>query len=67
MILRLIFDDNSWEDNHYYPSSPGVISVLFTEVITRCGGGSAGWCGKDPEIAATVEAGIGPLMPNGAG
>ena len=54
-------------ETRYYSSSPGVASMLFTDVVTRCGGGSAGRGGKDPEIAAAVEAGLSPLMPNGGG
>ena len=67
MILRLKFDNNNWEDDHYFPSSPGVASVLFTKVVACCRGGSAGRGGEDPEIAAAVEAGLSPLMPNGGG
>ena len=51
----------------YYPSSPGVASVLFTDVVPHCGGGSAGRGVEDPEIATAVEAGLSPLMPNGGG
>ena len=54
-------------ENRYYPLSLGITSVLFTNVVARCGGGSAGRGGKDPEIAAAVEAGLSPLMPNGGG
>ena len=61
------FDDNNWEDGRYYPSSPRVASVLFTEVVARCVGGSARRGGEDPEFAAAVEAGLSPLMPNGGG
>ncbi len=50
MILRLIFDDNNWEEDRYYPSSPGVTSVLFTDVAARCAGGSAGRGGENPVI-----------------
>jgi hypothetical protein len=67
VILRLIFDNNNWEDNRYYPLSPGVASVLFTKIVTRCGGKSAGRGGEDPKIAAAVEAGLSLLMPNGGG
>ena len=54
-------------ETRYYPLSPGVTSVLFTVVVARCGGRSAGRGGEDPKIAAVVEAGLSPLMPNGGG
>ena len=63
----MIFDDNNWEDDRYHPLSPGVASVLFTEVVTRCGSESAGRGGEDPESAAAVNVGLSPLMPNGGG
>ena len=61
----MIFDDNSWEDNRYYPSSPGVTSVLFTKVVRRCGGGSAGRCSENPKMATAAVRAL--AMPNGGG
>ena len=54
-------------ETRYYPLSPGVTSVLFTDVVARCGGRSAGRGGEDPKIAAAVKAGLSLLMPNGGG
>ncbi len=54
-------------ETRYYPSSPGVASVLFTNVAAHCRSRSAGRGSEDPEIAAAVEAGLSPLMPHGGG
>ncbi len=61
--MGLIFNDKDWDKGHYYLSFPDNGSVLFTNVVACLGGGFIGRGGEDPEIAAAVEAGLGPLMP----
>ena len=62
-FLGLIFNDKDWDKGHYYLSFPDNGSVLFTNVVACLGGGFIGRGGEDPEIAAAVKAGLGPLMP----
>ena len=47
------------------PSSPGIASVLFTEVVARWWGGSAGRCSENPKMAVAAVRAL--AMPNGGG
>ncbi len=66
-LVGLIFDDEDWDKGCYYLLFPDDGSALFTDVVACLGRGFTGRGGEDPEIAAAVEAGLGPLMPIGGG